>query len=73
MNPDRALSPIHPPLALQLLFIAALLMLPATVQADVIQARQWNITADKMTRYENPPSIIAEGNVVLEKTEEVVR
>ncbi|MDY0352069.1 MAG: LPS assembly protein LptD [Desulfobulbaceae bacterium] len=73
MNPDRTLSPIPPPLVLPLLFIAALLLLPAVVQADVIQARQWNITADKMTRYENPPSIIAEGNVVLEKTEEVVR
>jgi len=73
VNPDRTLSPIHPPLVLPLLFIAALLLLPAVVQADVIQARQWNITADKMTRYENPPSIIAEGNVVLEKTEEVVR
>jgi len=73
VKPDRELPPIQVPLVLPLLFMAVLLLLPAVVRADVIQARQWNITADKMTRYENPPSIIAEGNVVLEKTEEVVR
>jgi len=47
---------------------AGLLFLPADSSAEVINAEQWDITADKMTRYENPPSIVAEGNVVLEKT-----
>jgi LPS-assembly protein len=73
VKPNRELPPIHTPLILSLLFIAVFLLLPAAVHAEVVQARQWNITADKMTRYENPPSIIAEGNVILEKTEEIVR
>jgi len=41
--------------------------------AEVVKAQQWQITADKITRYEDPPSVIAEGNVVLEKTETVTR
>jgi LPS-assembly protein len=36
-----------------------------------VEARQWEMTADKLTRLENPPSIIAEGNVILEKKEPV--
>lgn len=39
--------------------------------AAEMDAEQWNITADKIVRYENPPSVIAEGNVVLEKKETV--
>ncbi len=39
--------------------------------AAEMDAEQWNITADKIIRYENPPSVIAEGNVVLEKKETV--
>lgn len=31
------------------------------------------ITADKLTKYEDPPSVIAEGNVILEKKEKVTR
>ncbi|NOQ46924.1 MAG: LPS assembly protein LptD, partial [Desulfobulbaceae bacterium] len=42
-------------------------------RAGAVKAEQWEITADKITRYEDPPSIIAEGNVVLEKTESVTR
>ena len=39
------------------------------LQAAVMDGEQWDITADKITRYENPPSVIAEGNVILEKKE----
>jgi LPS-assembly protein len=34
---------------------------------------QWEITADKLTRFEDPASIIAEGNVVLQKMENITR
>lgn len=40
---------------------------------ESINAAQWNITADKLTRYEDPPSVIAEGNVVLTKTRTATR
>jgi LPS-assembly protein len=40
-------------------------------QAATFAARQWEISADKLTRHENPPTLIAEGNVVLEKKEPV--
>ena len=41
----------------------------APLTAAEMDAEQWDITADKITRYENPPSVIAEGNVILEKKE----
>jgi LPS-assembly protein len=73
VKPDRELPPIHAQHPIRLLLFAALLLLPAESLAEVVKAEQWNITADKMTRYENPPSIIAEGNVILEKTQEVAK
>ncbi|XOF35140.1 MAG: LPS-assembly protein LptD [Candidatus Electrothrix sp. YB6] len=39
--------------------------------AEAVRALQWEITADKLTRFEDPASIIAEGNVVLQKIENV--
>ena len=36
-----------------------------------LDAKQWNITADRMIREENPPLLVAEGNVLLEKKEPV--
>ncbi len=71
MKQNKGLSPIHPLSALILFVIAGLSFCPLQVLADEVKAPQWNITADKMTRYENPPSIIAEGNVLLEKTQEI--
>lgn len=71
MKQNKGLSPIHPFTAILLFIVAGLIFCPMQVLADAVQAPQWNITADKMTRYENPPSIIAEGNVVLEKTQQV--
>ncbi len=37
--------------------------------AVAISAKQWDIIADKMVREENPPRLVAQGNVVLEKKE----
>ncbi|MCF6187317.1 MAG: hypothetical protein L3J49_07580, partial [Desulfobulbaceae bacterium] len=56
-----------------LLMSACGLLSPATGHTGSIQADEWQITADKITRYENPASVIAEGNVVLEKIETVTR
>ncbi len=40
---------------------------PGVLQADTIQTDEWQIEADKVLRFENPRSVIAEGNVVLTK------
>lgn len=39
--------------------------------AEKVATEKWNISADKVIRYENPNSIVAQGNVVLEKNEKV--
>ncbi|CAK8721869.1 LPS-assembly protein LptD [Candidatus Electrothrix laxa] len=39
--------------------------------AEAVRAMQWEITADKLTRFEDPASIIAEGNVILQKMENI--
>ncbi|WP_448873183.1 LPS-assembly protein LptD [Desulfobulbus propionicus] len=44
---------------------------PAAVAAVAINAKQWDISADKMIREENPPRLVAEGNVVMERKEPV--
>ena len=58
-------------LALCFLSSIGLLLFPHPAAAVSVGARQWEMTADKLTRHENPPTIIAEGNVVLEKKEPV--
>ena len=40
---------------------------PTLLQADTIKTDEWQIEADKVLRFEDPKSIIAEGNVVLTK------
>ncbi len=44
-----------------------LLLMTSPAQAKTVETEEWEITADKITRYENPTVIIAEGNVILEK------
>ncbi len=39
------------------------------VHAEKLSTEEWNISADKVVRYENPHSIIAKGNVILTKKE----
>ncbi|WP_028579538.1 LPS-assembly protein LptD [Desulfogranum japonicum] len=58
---------------LNLLLVFVVCSSAGEVCAESVDALQWEITADKLTRYEDPPSIIAEGNVVLEKREAVTR
>ena len=66
-------SPISPILTIAAFVVAGCLFSPTDAAAEAVQAQQWEITADKLTRYENPPSVIAEGNVILEKSETVTR
>ena len=44
---------------------------PQDVFGEKVATDKWNISADKVNRYENPNSIIAQGNVILEKNEKV--
>lgn len=71
MKQNPGLSPIHPLAAILFSLVAAITFCPPPAHTEEVQAPQWDITADKITRYENPPSIIAEGNVLLEKTQRV--
>ncbi|BHH82170.1 LPS-assembly protein LptD [Desulforhopalus sp. 52FAK] len=45
------------------------LFLGETSFAENVSTEEWNISADKVVRYESPNSIVATGNVVLEKKE----
>jgi LPS-assembly protein len=59
---------------LSLLVVPVLISLwcsSAAVAAIAFNAKQWDITADKMVREENPPRLVAEGNVVMERKEPV--
>ncbi|MCW5208608.1 hypothetical protein VU11_08250, partial [Desulfobulbus sp. US2] len=44
---------------------------PIDARAEAVRAMQWEITADKLTRFEDPASVIAEGNVILKKIENI--
>lgn len=45
---------------------------PQDVFGEKVGTDKWNISADKVIRYENPNSIVAQGNVILEKNEKIV-
>lgn len=47
--------------------LLALAVQPGFLQADTIKTDEWQIEADKVLRFEDPKSVIAEGNVVLTK------
>ncbi len=38
-----------------------------TLQAETVETEEWQIEADKLLHFDNPKSVIAEGNVVLTK------
>jgi LPS-assembly protein len=44
---------------------------PVMLHAETVATEEWNISADKITRYEDPQSVVAEGNIVLEKREKL--
>ena len=55
-------------------FFFSMVLLPAnSLMAASVDAQQWEITADKITRYEDPASVIAEGDVLLEKKQLVTQ
>ena len=61
---------------LRLSVFAALLLLfagPAAQlrAAESVATEEWDITADKLTRFDQPASIIAEGNIVLVKRKQL--
>ncbi|NOX80982.1 MAG: hypothetical protein GXP57_07840, partial [Deltaproteobacteria bacterium] len=66
MKYNTELSPINT--LFTVILTCCFFLLPATGMAEVMATPQWQITADKIIRYEKPASIIAEGNVVLKKT-----
>lgn len=68
----KPIIPFSPITVFFLVFFTGSLLHAPLVSAESANG-QWEITADKMTRYEVPPSIIAEGNVILEKKESVPR
>lgn len=70
MNQTR--TPI-PTGSLLLLFFCCLLFYPVISLGSDVGKVEWNITADKLTRFENPRSIVAEGNVELIKTQVVTK
>jgi len=51
--------------------LCALSLTTVNALAETVNTEEWQITADKLTRYEDPKSIIAEGNVVLTKLEQL--
>lgn len=53
------------------LALFALCAVPAVHSAETVATEEWNITADKITRYEDPQSVVAEGNIILQKREKL--
>ena len=68
----KYIKPSSPILALLFIFVASSFLVASQVSAESANG-QWEITADKITKYEDPPRVIAEGHVVLEKKESVTR
>lgn len=54
-------------------FIFALMLstLFQDARAENVSTEEWNIAADSVVRYEDPSSIVAQGNVILEKKEKL--
>ncbi len=59
----------HPSTKLSLCFasLLAFTVQPGSLHADTVKTDEWQIEADKVLRFDNPKSVIAEGNVVLTK------
>ncbi len=68
----KHIIPSSPIIALIFVFSAVLLLSATRLSAESATPR-WEITADKMTKYEDPPRVVAEGNVLLEKKDSVTR
>ncbi len=66
-------NPASTIVTLTALVISFCIFSPTDSAAEAVKAMQWQIDADKLTRFEDPPSIIAEGNVILTKTQKITR
>ena len=66
-------NPLFPIVTFVILVVTSCMLSPTDADAEAVKAQQWEITADKLTRYEDPPSVVAEGNVILEKSESVTK
>jgi len=56
----------------RVLIVTCLLILTSFTQqsrAEKLSTEEWNISADKVINYDNPQSVVAKGNVILEKKE----
>ena len=53
--------------------VSSLILLhsPSPVNAEKVSTEKWDISADKVVRYDQPSSIVAQGNVVLVKKEQL--
>ncbi len=54
-----------------LTLFASFLLFPANVLAEKVNTEEWQISADRIIRYDNPQSIVAEGNIELVKQEKL--
>lgn len=61
----------YPKISLCLASLLALTVAPDCLRADTVSTEEWQIEADKVTRFDQPKSIIAEGHVVLTKLRKV--
>ena len=57
---------------LGLAFLCSCLCIP-DAYAEKASTEEWNISADKITRYDQPSSIVAQGNVILIKREKMAQ
>lgn len=60
------------------IFSSSIISVPVASNADEssstaqkVATEEWDISADKIIRYENPESIVAEGNIVLIKRKKI--
>jgi LPS-assembly protein len=61
----------HFPLILALLSFSLTCSFSRQARAELASTEEWNISADKIVRYEDPNSVIAQGNVILIKKTKV--
>ncbi len=58
-------------LALTLVHLLFICNFVCQAQAEKVSTEEWNISADKIARYDDPNSIVAQGNVILTKREKL--
>ena len=54
-----------------LALFASLVLIPVNALAEKVNTDEWQISADRIIRYDNPQSVVAEGNIELVKQEKL--